>query len=401
MDLKPKSFKEWIKIALSGACMGAADIVPGISGGTIAFIMGFYDRLLRSISSFDMQAWRLLFRFQVRAFLNHVGWEFLAALITGISFSFIMLASFFQHVLGHEVYRVYLYALFMGLILASIYLCLKEIPKWTVINGITLILGTSCGILLTSARTDVMPSELLYNVHISKKVNSLPAKNFDPKTQTLLNVPESYLSAMVAKHYITLDTIVHQQKSDKVDVVFSFIHNDYSSQLNFWMIVCGIIGVTAMLLPGISGSYMLTILGAYPIVIGALADFTTGLKNGVFYREDFFVLLSVLVGILIGALVFSRVVHWLMEHYRSLTMATMIGFMLGSLPSVWPFYTYEYVVNPLKLDKGPMLQVVDPVWPPLVWEILGLAVLLGCVGFLLVIIIDKLAKTKQLIKLSK
>jgi putative membrane protein len=328
--------KDWVRIALCGMCMGAADIVPGISGGTIAFIIGIYQDLLNSIKSFDIRAFYLLLCLRFREFNSKVSWEFLTALIAGILFSFLTLAQFFNFLLGHEVYRVYLYSAFLGLILASVVFCAKQLNRWNFAHFFALLAGAAVAYVLTGTILHPLNSEALFHI------------------------PDAHVK----------------------------------SGFNLWIICCGAIAISAMLLPGISGSYLLTILGAYGMVIQALADFIQGVATFIFDDEAFFILANMLLGIMIGALVFSHVVSWLLRSYHDLSIAALTGFMVGALRSVWPFWSYSYVLLPFKLEKGPQLKIADPILPDftsvLFFQSIGFAIL----GFGLVLILERIANRK-------
>jgi putative membrane protein len=142
-----------------------------------------------------------------------------------------------------------------------------------------------------------------------------------------------------------------------------------------------------MLLPGLSGSYLLSILGVYPLVIGAVADFSHALKGLSFDAEAFRVLFSLGLGILCGMAVFSRVVAYALKHYHDATLGLLIGFMLGALRAVWPYWSYAYELLPLKLDKGVQivpLQAEAPDWTlASTWQGLGIA-LLACAAVLMI-----------------
>jgi len=306
-----------LRLFFCGLCMGSADLIPGISGGTIAFIMGFYEDLITSLKSFSVASAR-----------------FLVPLVCGIATAFILLAEFFHSVLGDPVYRVYLYAAFFGLVVASFIYCAKQLDEWRWKHIAALAVGAVIAHVLTG--TTLAPDAVQ---------------------------PHSSLG------------------------------------IDMWLVVCGAIAITAMLLPGISGSYLLTLLGVYAVVISALVDFIEGMKHLTFDQEAFLILFSLFVGIVIGLLLFVRSISYLLKHYHAITIAALVGFMIGSLRSVWPFWSYKYVLDPLKPAKGPRLQPVDIILPdwstPLVWK----AILFAVAGFALVFLIEKLANREK--KLGK
>jgi putative membrane protein len=323
-------FRGWI-LFFCGVCMGAADLVPGISGGTIAFILGFYQPLLESLQTLNWPNFQLLFKGKVQEFFQKVAWKFLLTLLAGILCAFISLANFFQFMLSDEVYRIYFYATFLGLILASFIFCIRKVTVW---KG-KMILGLCLGALAAYLLTD----------------------------STLTPVSESSCC---------------------------------STFFNGWLVVCGALAICALLLPGISGSYILTLLNVYPIVIESLVEFLNGLTHNSFNVEAFAVLWSLGLGIVLGALGFARALSWLLRHYPNQSLALLSGFMIGGIRSVWPFWSSESIVMPLKLYKGPQFVTLQPFIPswesPLAWQ----ASLCALAGFILVFALEAIVKRKQL-----
>ncbi len=231
--------------------MGAADIVPGVSGGTVAFISGIYPRLLNAIKSVDMTAIGLLFRGQVTQLWRHVDGAFLLVLLAGIATSLFSLAGIFSWLL--ERYPEPLWGFFFGLILASALVLLRQIPEWRMREAGMLILGAVVALFIALA----------------------------PLT--------------------------------------GFVEG------NVGIFLAGFIAICAMILPGISGSFILVLLGMYASVLAALKGFDLAFL-GIF-----------IVGAVCGLAVFSRILHWLLLNFRSLTMALLTGFLLGSLATIWPW----------------------------------------------------------------
>lgn len=321
----------WFRLFFCGLCMGSADLVPGISGGTIAFIMGFYAALIDSLKTINLDVLKLLATCQFRRFSQVFAWRFLIPLGSGIATAFVLLAGLFHQILGDPVYRVYLYAAFFGLVVASFVFCARQLKQWRWVHVGALAVGAVTAHLLTG--TTLTPA---------------------------------------------------------ASVAYG------GGGIDLWLVCCGAIAISAMLLPGISGSYLLTLLGVYPMVIGALVEFIEAGKQLVFDREAFLILFSLGLGIILGLMAFVRCISWLLKCYHDFTIATLVGFMIGSLRSVWPFWSYQYVIDPLKPAKGLQLQPVDMLWPdwstPLVWQ----AILCAVVGFLVVLAIELLAREKKL-----
>jgi len=156
------------------------------------------------------------------------------------------------------------------------------------------------------------------------------------------------------------------------------------------------LAVCAMLLPGISGSYILNILGEYSLIIGALADFTSGLKAGSFDSYSFLLLFNLFIGVLLGALMFSRLLTWLFYQYRSIVVSALIGFMIGSLHCIWPFWAWDYWVPPLKIFGGVRLQLLYPILPDFFSLHFWLAFSLMGLAFLVVMALEFLASKLSL-----
>lgn len=342
------SLKTCLSLIFSGMCMGAADLVPGISGGTVAFIIGIYEPLLQSLKSINLNALKLLFSFRFKDFFNAIHWQFLFLLLFGIGVSILSFAQLFSYFLNHEVLRTYLFSGFFGLILASIFFCTRQIKRWNQKYIVAMIIGT----VLAFSFTVTFP-QLLKN----KTKNNIQTENSEKmlKQNTIKN-----------------------------------------SQFNLWIITCGALAICALLLPGISGSYLLTILGMYGVVLRALNDFTQGLSQAVFNVEAFLILLNLGIGIIIGGLLFSHVVSWLLRNYHNVTIATMTGFMIGAFPSVWPFWNYISTTS----KKGTLLEPTFPYWPEFGESYFFIALFFMAIGFASVFSIEWLANKKKKIYIA-
>lgn len=240
-----------IGVFLRGLLMGAADIVPGVSGGTVAFITGIYDRLLGSIRAVDIAFFRRVLRGDIAGAWQHVDGGFLLALVAGIATSVVSLARVISWLLDHH--PVPLWAAFFGLILASALLLMREVERWNIQRLASFILGV--GVAVTIALSPVMNLEA-----------GLPG-----------------------------------------------------------IFVAGFLSICAMILPGISGSFILVLLGMYSTVLAALKGFDIG----------FIVVFA--AGAASGLMCFSRFLHWLLHRYHQATMALLTGFLFGSLMVVWPW----------------------------------------------------------------
>lgn len=389
-----RSLIHWLRIFFSGICMGAADIVPGISGGTVAFILGIYSELIESLKSMDARAITLLLTLKLKEFGRTTGWRFILALVSGITISFITLSRVFNSLLNHEIYRVYLYSAFFGLIIASVWVCAKQLRKWKFAHFIGLAVGAIIAFALTGSSYSKASGESVYDVEMVLPSMEQSAINYDRDNKILMSVPASTLGAMLSKGVINANTLV-RSKANTYHHAFEVAQTSHHFGLDLWMICCGAIAISAMLLPGISGSYLLSILGVYGIVIMALADFLNGIEKGIFETEAFVILLSMLIGIVLGAIMFSRVVSWMLKHYHDMTIAILTGFMIGALRAVWPFWTYVYYYLPLKLEKGPQLAIADPYLPGIQETLLLKGVLFAVAGFIVVFILEGIATRFQ------
>ena len=231
--------------------MGAADIVPGVSGGSIALITGIYPRLLDSINSFNLANLRLLKELEVKKFYTAVNGNFLLSLLLGILTSIFLLSRLITYFM--EVHPIPLWSFFCGLILVSAFLILKNIKKWHLGVILTLILGTILAWWVT---------------------------NLPPTT-----TPDAYW--------------------------FTFL--------------AGAIAICAMILPGISGSFILLILGKYETILKAVSE------------SDLLTLVIFASGCVVGILSFSRVISYLLKKYYFVTLGLLSGFMLGSVNELWPW----------------------------------------------------------------
>lgn len=290
-----------LKTFFVGMFMGIADLVPGVSGGTIAFILGVYERLINAIKGVGTKNWDP---------------KFLFPLIGGIAFSICTFAHLLEGLLNNLEWRSYLYATFLGMILGSTLFCSKQIKAWSISRLFALTIGLVASFVLTG--------------HIN-----------------LATAPP-----------------IHE---------------------SLWIVLCGAIAISAMLLPGVSGSYLLTILGIYPTVIQNLNTLTGGLAKGVFEAASFQFMALLLAGIILGAIVFSRVVSWCLSHYHDISIATLTGFMLGGLQTVWPFWVYDVVPHALKPEKGLVLIPKEMILPDLSSQLFLMGVGCTIAGFIWVL----------------
>ncbi|HMP76554.1 MAG TPA: DUF368 domain-containing protein [Kiritimatiellia bacterium] len=301
MEKQQRKFSDYAGIAGVGVAMGAADVVPGVSGGTMAFILGIYDELLATVKSFNLDLVKLLLRFRIKDALEHVNWKFLVSLGIGLGGTLVSLAHVITYLLDHH--PVPLFSFFFGLVLASI-LAVATHVKWNVAMGITCAVGA---------------------VAAYKIVRLVP-----------MNMPNDPLTL-------------------------------------FW---CAAVAIMAMILPGISGSFLLFILGQYRFVMEAVK------------KLDVVTLIPVALGAAIGLMAFSRVLTWLLNRYRRVTITLLVGFMVGSLWKIWP---YRQVLETVEKKPGEIIPISETVIAPPALDgefWLSLALCVG--GFVIITLLDRL-----------
>ncbi len=251
----PRTRREAALLSLKGFCMGVADIIPGVSGGTVAFIMGIYDQLVDAIRSFDAGAARCLLRLDFTGALRRVHVRFLLPLLAGIAAAILSTARLMHHLL--DAYPVQIWALFFGLIGASIVVVGRHIRPLSATNLLIMLLGAAAAYLIVGL------------------------------------IPVETTNAL------------------------------------WFIFLCGAVAICAMILPGISGAFLLLILGKYHYVTGAL-------KNPLL-PENLAVIAVFCAGCAVGVTSFSRLLHWLLTRWHAATVAGLTGFMLGAMRKIWPW----------------------------------------------------------------
>lgn len=295
-----RRIKDYAVLTLKGMAMGAADVVPGVSGGTIAFIAGIYDELINSIKSINMHSLKLLFTGKIAAFWKAVNGNFLFALLLGIAISVFSLAKLITYLLLNE--PVLVWSFFFGLVLASTWFVTKDIKGW---NWKTV---------------------------------------------------AGFVAGAVIAYYITVAT----PAETSTNLMFIFL--------------CGAIAICAMILPGISGSFILVLLGKYFYVMEAVKTL------------DLVVLGVFAFGAALGITSFSRVLSYALKNFRNITLSVLSGFMLGSLNKVWPWKEVEKLVSDghevmIEHNIAPNTEVAE-------------AVVLMLIGFILVYVLEKISAKK-------
>lgn len=307
----PRTRTEYVVLYLKGFAMGVADLIPGVSGGTIAFISGIYENLLEAISSINKELLQKIFSLRIKEALCAIRLRFLVPLFFGILTAMFSLARV-MHYLMHE-HPILTWSLFFGLIAASILIVGKELPSLRSLKTI--------GLIILGA-----------------------------------------VAAYVIVSLIPVDT-----------------PNDW-----WFIILCGLISISAMILPGISGSFLLLILGKYAYITGAV-------KNP-FAPGAFEIMLLFVVGAGVGAIGFSKFLNWCFKHYHNATMALLTGFLIGSMKKVWPWkeVTESIVVR----GEVRVIQEAN-IMPPAFDAHFALAVFLMIAGFALVLTLEYVSKDRN------
>ncbi len=306
----PASPKEALILFVKGICMGSADIIPGVSGGTIALITGIYQKLLAAIKSFDIIFFKKLFSFKLKEAFSGTHIKFLAFLLSGIALAILSLARVMHWLLNNL--PVQTWAFFFGLILASIFVVSKKVEKWNLKTGLFFLFGILAGYLLVGLIPVTTPDAL------------------------------------------------------------------------WFIFISGFIAICAMILPGISGAFILLILGKY--------EFITGVIKNPFSIENIIVIIVFVIGCVSGLLSFSRLLNFLLSRFHAVTLAFLTGLMAGSLRKIWPWKQTlestvirgkEYILReanilPDNFDKGVVL-----------------AISVAVVGLFIVLLLEKVSEKKE------
>jgi len=304
-----RNLLSYIIISLKGVAMGAADVVPGVSGGTIAFISGIYEELITSINSLNFSKFKVLRKEGFKSFWKAINGNFLLALFSGIFISVFSLAKMISWLLVNQ--PILLWSFFFGLVFASIFFIARVIEKWN--------LGT---------------------------------------------ISAFVLGAVIA-YYIT--TLPPSENTESLPFLF----------------LSGALAVCAMILPGISGAFILVLLGSYKTILDAV------------HEQELYTVATVAMGAVFGLLSFARLLKWMFENYKNSTLALLTGFILGSLNKIWPWKK----VLETKIFGKKVIPVSEVNISPFQYEgdnQLLYAVLLALLGFCVIFILEKLAtKSKK------
>lgn len=350
-------------------------MVPGISGGTMALIIGIYEELIESI----------------RHLTRRSSWEFLIPLLLGIATAFFTLSTLFYTILNDPELRIFLYSVFLGLVAASVILLGKKKERWHGYDALIFMAGLSVGWFLTGHSWVSKSEETRYQIAIDlPQAREKSVINY--KEGILFNLTHDELSIMVDKGYLSESHPIVNMATGQQELIEN---KTYPSRFNLKVFASGMMAVCAMLLPGISGSYLLNIIGMYAPAIAAVSDLSVALKSGTMDYDSLWFLISMGAGVAVGAALFSHFIAWLLENHHGTAVALLTGVMVGSLRSVWPFWATAWNVNPLRLKQGLELAPQYPTLPSFLSGDFAVAIIAALMAFSLVFVIEYLAKKRK------
>ncbi|SEL39286.1 putative membrane protein [Aquimarina amphilecti] len=318
-----RSLKDYLVVSVKGIAMGAADVVPGVSGGTIAFISGIYEELISTINNLDLNFFKTWKNEGFVTSWKKYNLSFLLALFCGIAISILSLAKIIKWLLHNE--PLLLWSFFFGLVLASILYIGKQITTWNPKVLISIILAAVISYFITIAEPIASPESLWY------------------------------------------------------------------------LLFCGFIAIIAMILPGVSGAFILLILGAYETFIGILNQFREGLTSLDFNLmwQAFYKILIIAVGAIAGLKLFSKILNWMFNNHKNMTLALLTGFMIGSLNKLWP---WKKVLSWRTNSEGIEVPFIEKSIFPSNFDgdpRIILVLLFITVGFFLILMLERLATKKE------
>lgn len=301
--MKNRNFLQYFIITLKGMGMGVAELVPGVSGGTIAFVAGIYEEFISSINNVNLATFKILQKDGFKPFWKALNGNFLVALFAGMLISIVSFSSLIKWLF--EFHTITIWSFFFGLVLASILIVGKEIKKWTSLTIILLVVSAAAAYFITT-----LP----------------PSANSD-------SLPYLFMS--------------------------------------------GVIAICAMILPGISGAFILVLLGSYQTVLEAV------------HERDFKIIITVALGCLVGLLSFARLLKWMFNNHKNITLAVLTGFIAGSLNKIWP---WKETIGTLKF--GDKIKPIEESILPSSYDgdpQLTYAIIAAIIGFSLIFILEKVA----------
>ena len=348
------------RVFFAGMLGGAVDAAPSISGATVYYVVGVYHNLLESIT----RAWDSFFAaLRTRSFtpiMQESAWKYLIVLKSGVILSFLSFAHTILLCLQSTTARPILFSLFFGFVLGSAVLCLQRVLSWTKTRALLFALGITIGLLIVYASP--VFREMSYSVPVLAELPS--ATNVDATHTQLLHVPMSTLKAIKDQGMLDMTRPI---LNDATFLPLETFEEVFASTLPFrpQIALTGILVASAMLLPGVSGSYVLNVLGYYGTVLTAILEVVSGLLYFTFPLDAWELLLNLGVGVLLGLICLSRIVLSLFKRYPCATQAILAGIMLGSILCLWPFQNLVSVVDPFHIDQGASLVSVGRYLPSL------------------------------------
>lgn len=295
---------------LKGMGMGAANVIPGVSGGTVALITGIFERIINAIKSFNLTALSLLFKGKIKELIIYVDFYFLLSVGIGMIVSIISLARVLKFLF--ESYPVFIWAFFFGLIVASVFYVAKTVTKWRFSVYLFFLTGTA------------------------------------------------------------------------IAVWVSFMNPATPNDSFLYLVLCGVVAICSMILPGLSGSFVLILMGNYELV---MIDAVT--------QGNFTVLLPVVLGGIVGVIAFSHVLSWVYKKFKDQTIALLTGFILGSLSILWPWkqeiLSTNSVGNLILKEGNPIVQGYNLILPDAFTTEVIIAIVLALLGFGVIALMEKYA----------
>ncbi|OUS00028.1 DUF368 domain-containing protein [Flavobacteriales bacterium 33_180_T64] len=318
-----RQFKDYFFITLKGIAMGAADVVPGVSGGTIAFISGIYEELIESIDRINLSVFKTWKQNGFKSAWNSINGTFLLVLFSGIGISILSLAKLIKWLLHNE--PILLWSFFFGLVLASILYIGKQIKIWSPKVIIAIIITSILSYFITLAEPFASPDSSMY------------------------------------------------------------------------LLFCGFIAIIAMILPGVSGAFILLILGVYETAINTVNNLIEGISTGNFdlLKDALLKFFLLAIGAIVGLKVFSKLLNWMFKHKKNLTLAILTGFMIGSLNKIWP---WKKILKTRINSEGIEVTVLDESILPTSYSgdnQIIYAVLLVVIGFAMILILESLGNKRS------
>lgn len=299
---------QFVNNFLKGIGIGSANVIPGVSGGTIALLTGIFERLINCLKSFNITALQLLFKGKFKELAKHVDLWFLLSVGAGVIVSILTIAKLFEIWLAGYYSRIYLMCFFLGLVIASIYYVGKTVKEWDWKSILAFVVGT--GIAFT----------------------------------------------------IFILNYIKETGLESVEMQATEMNRNF-----IYVMICGAIGICSMILPGLSGSYVLLMMGVYDNIIVAISNLDLG------------VLIPFAIGAIAGLLAFSHVLSWIFKRFPDITIALLTGFILGSLPVIYPWR--EAATNELALPEANMK--------------LAIAIVIALIGAAVIVLTEKMAAKKQ------